>query len=113
MRVEVATPREGVVVLQVKAGAGLMSVVQATAEMGGAWRVRALLAGHEELAESAAAAATIALEDVHEAFPGRLLELAPLCESCERRPGDLSLTYPDTTFLVCAGCAAVTAEAVA
>jgi hypothetical protein len=74
MHVQKLTPKPGVTVLQVEAGAGALPVARVT-QVGSAWTVRALLAGHEETVATEAAAEAIAMEDIHEVFPGTSLEL--------------------------------------
>jgi len=75
--VELTSPAEGRLELRVDTAAhGWMPVARATSEVDG-WRVRALLAGHEEVVESAAAARQCLFQDLHEAFPGVHLEPQP------------------------------------
>jgi hypothetical protein len=75
--VELASPAEDRLELRVDAAThGWMPVARATSGDDG-WRVRALLAGHEEVVESAAAARQCLFQDLHEAFPGVRLELHP------------------------------------
>lgn len=79
MRVQKLTPESGVMIMQVQAGAGALPVARAT-KAGDTWRVRALFTGHEEIATTEADAEAIAINNVHEAFPGRRLELTQSCE---------------------------------
>jgi hypothetical protein len=74
LAVEVFAPGPGQLVLRVGTVPGVwMSVAHATA-VSGRWRVRALLAGHEQVVTSAAAARQCLFEDLHELFPGVRLE---------------------------------------
>ena len=105
MHVHKLTPADGVMVMQVGVGSSALAVVRAT-KIAEGWQVRALIAGHEEIVPTEAAAVAAAMEDVHEAFPWDRLELTPLCESCGLAAGVVRLAFSNATFTVCSDCAA-------
>lgn len=71
MHVQKLTPEPGVMIMKV----GPLAVARAT-KVDRGWRVRALIARHEELVLTESAAEAVAMEDVHEVFPGMRLEMA-------------------------------------
>ncbi|MGL5824473.1 MAG: hypothetical protein ACRCYU_06520 [Nocardioides sp.] len=64
-------------VLRVDAGGQWLTVAQACVDEAGCWRVRALLAGHEEVVGDEAGMCACMLADLHELFAGsELVEVA-------------------------------------
>lgn len=75
---QLVTNDKGVILAQVDAGrGGNLSVAQAVME-NGHWRVRSMLAGHEEIVDSLAAATSTLIADLHEAFTIGQLETSAL-----------------------------------
>lgn len=107
MTVELVSPTEGEMVLQVEAGATHMRVAQAFNETAG-WRVQIPWTGQEQIAPTTVAAIGALIAAAHASFPGRVLEIVdhviPVCESCGHARGERRLEFPGLVLLMCQGC---------